>query len=253
MPCPTCQTPHTPEASYCDFCGADLSQANAPKRRTVAETEENASPAAPAGGMPHKRRTVVEAGAAPGPGAFAAPPGRAAASSATGAFADSLRAGQVSAGVVHPPGFNPFGSSSARVAAPGEKRRTVYESEAAPQPGPPGSAAAAVDRAVIGVAISFSHDPHGTVFVLREGKNTIGRDEDRDIVLPDGRVSGKHACIQFRQNRTWVFDDNSNNGTFLNGKDIFEEKPALSDGDEIRIGGTALVIKLVGVSPTKRP
>ena len=47
---------------------------------------------------------------------------------------------------------------------------------------------------------------------------TLGRAEDRTIVLHDPRVSRHHAVIELREEDLWLArDERSVNGTFLNG------------------------------------
>lgn len=69
---------------------------------------------------------------------------------------------------------------------------------------------------------------------------TIGRDPDNDLVLDDRRVSRRHAEIRLRLGRYTLYDLQSTNGTFVNGRRVAEI--ALSDGDRIAIGGTEVVV-----------
>ena len=76
---------------------------------------------------------------------------------------------------------------------------------------------------------------------------TIGRDPENDLVLDDRRVSRRHAEIRPRLGRYTLYDLQSTNGTSVNGRRVAEV--ALSDGDEIVIGGAALVLH-VEASPS---
>jgi hypothetical protein len=69
---------------------------------------------------------------------------------------------------------------------------------------------------------------------------TIGRDPENDLVLDDRRVSRRHAEIRLRLGRYTLYDLQSTNGTFVNGRRVAEV--VLSDGDRVQIGGTELVI-----------
>lgn len=63
---------------------------------------------------------------------------------------------------------------------------------------------------------------------------TLGRDDDNDIVLPDRKVSRRHAVIRVERGR-WVFEDqDSRNGTFINGHQL-REPWFLSDGEVIHV------------------
>jgi hypothetical protein len=67
----------------------------------------------------------------------------------------------------------------------------------------------------------------------------IGRDPQSDVVLDDRRVSRKHAEIRLRLGRYTLYDLQSTNGTYVNGRRVAEI--VLSDGDRIAIGGVELL------------
>ncbi|MGH2500126.1 MAG: FhaA domain-containing protein [Candidatus Limnocylindria bacterium] len=69
---------------------------------------------------------------------------------------------------------------------------------------------------------------------------TIGRDPQNDIVLDDRRVSRRHAEIRLRLGRYTLYDLQSTNGTFVNGRRVAEV--VLSDGDRVAIGGVELAL-----------
>ena len=73
---------------------------------------------------------------------------------------------------------------------------------------------------------------------------TVGRDPKNDIVLDDRRVSRRHAEVRLRLGRYTLYDLQSTNGTFVNGRRIAEM--VLSDEDRITIGGAELVVQLEG-------
>lgn len=62
----------------------------------------------------------------------------------------------------------------------------------------------------------------------------IGRDEDCDVVVPDRRVSRKHASISLQGEGYILKDLGSRNGTFINGQEL-QGARALQDGDEIQL------------------
>jgi pSer/pThr/pTyr-binding forkhead associated (FHA) protein len=81
------------------------------------------------------------------------------------------------------------------------------------------------------------------VLSLRDGwdRVTVGRGAAADVSLPwDSEVSRIHAEL-LRLGDDWaVVDDGiSRNGTFVNGERI-ERRRRLHDGDELRVGDTAL-------------
>lgn len=81
-----------------------------------------------------------------------------------------------------------------------------------------------------GPAVSLGPDP-----VL------IGRDPQNDVVLDDRRVSRKHAEIRLRLGRYTLYDLQSTNGTYVNGRRVAEK--VLDDGDKISVGGLELVFR----------
>ena len=69
----------------------------------------------------------------------------------------------------------------------------------------------------------------------------IGRDGENDLVLDDRRVSRRHAEIRLRLGRYTLYDLQSTNGTYVNGRRVAEI--VLSDGDRVQIGGSELVVQ----------
>ena len=64
---------------------------------------------------------------------------------------------------------------------------------------------------------------------------TIGRLQDRDLVLAHAFISRDHAAIVFEKGQFHVVDKGSRHGTFLNAQPLVERQP-LKPGDEIRLG-----------------
>ena len=71
----------------------------------------------------------------------------------------------------------------------------------------------------------------------------IGRDPQNDVVLDDRRVSRKHAEVRLRLGRYTLYDLQSTNGTYVNGRRVAEK--VLEDGDKISIGGLEIVFRAV--------
>jgi hypothetical protein len=69
----------------------------------------------------------------------------------------------------------------------------------------------------------------------------IGRDPQNDVVLDDRRVSRKHAEIRLRLGRYTLYDLQSTNGTYVNGRRVAEK--VLDDGDRISVGGLELLFR----------
>lgn len=79
-------------------------------------------------------------------------------------------------------------------------------------------------------------------FRLREGVNVIGRGADCDVLLDSEWVSRRHARLVVTGNQALIVDLGSKNGTHVNGSAVTEPTP-LHDGDEIRLGKGAAVLR----------
>ena len=64
---------------------------------------------------------------------------------------------------------------------------------------------------------------------------TIGRLQDRDLVLAHAFISRDHAAIHYEKGQFHVVDCGSRHGTFLNSQPLVERQ-TLKPGDEIRLG-----------------
>jgi hypothetical protein len=74
----------------------------------------------------------------------------------------------------------------------------------------------------------------GQRLVLRQGRQTIGRRADNDIVINDPSVSATHAWIINQHGHYVLMNTLSTNGTFVNDKRIHET--VLVHGDRVRFG-----------------
>ncbi len=66
-------------------------------------------------------------------------------------------------------------------------------------------------------------------------ETTVGRKTDNDLVLSDVTVSGLHCRILTENGAIYVLDEDSTNGTFINGERL-TEKTQLHHGDKFTIG-----------------
>lgn len=75
---------------------------------------------------------------------------------------------------------------------------------------------------------------------------TIGSlEESSDIYIASPIISKMHACIIKDEDKSYIEDMNSTNGTFINGERIaMHNKMCLSDGDALRIASYEFVVKL---------
>jgi DNA-binding NtrC family response regulator len=79
-----------------------------------------------------------------------------------------------------------------------------------------------------------------TSYELKKGERVfLGRDWQCRIVVNDVQCSRVHAEIFFEEDGWWVRDNQSSNGTYVNGQVI--DQARLVNGAELRIGGSVFV------------
>ncbi len=100
-------------------------------------------------------------------------------------------------------------------------------------------------RRVVGLLISYSHNPAGEVYKVYEGRTVIGRDHTCDISFSnDSHMSGKHFLIQFVEAKGSfkAKDMGSSNGSFVNGSVyVMDEAVDLKTNDVVVLGETKLL------------
>jgi FHA domain/Transglycosylase SLT domain len=84
--------------------------------------------------------------------------------------------------------------------------------------------------------LKYNGDDGPEEYPVREGKTSFGRGSEADLRFADDGLSRLHATIYNEDGRIWVVDENSSNGTFVNGEKVGFSGEALSAGDVIRIG-----------------
>ncbi len=77
---------------------------------------------------------------------------------------------------------------------------------------------------------------------LSATRTVIGR-KAADIVLSDPTVSGRHAILDFEGGKLFITDNNSTNGTRINGEQV--ESGRVNNLDEIQVGDTKILVSLV--------
>src|SRR6185436_16982756 len=89
---------------------------------------------------------------------------------------------------------------------------------------------------VPGSSIAWLESPAGVRTPIH-GSCFIGRSATNNVVLPDDRVSRRHAMVHAQgENDFWVIDLGSSNGTYVNGRRI-PQPSRLADKDRLEIGG----------------
>ncbi|MBO5363968.1 MAG: FHA domain-containing protein [Clostridia bacterium] len=74
-------------------------------------------------------------------------------------------------------------------------------------------------------------------------ETTVGRKTDNDLVLTDITVSGLHCKILNQDGRVLIQDENSTNGTFVNGERVFD-KAELHKGDKLLLGKQEFTVSI---------
>jgi pSer/pThr/pTyr-binding forkhead associated (FHA) protein len=88
---------------------------------------------------------------------------------------------------------------------------------------------------------------------LSFGELTIGRDDDRQLVLPSASVSRKHARIVLQDGRPCIVDDGSSNGVLVNGVRI-SAPTAIGPTTRIDVAEFQLKVEPVGApAPPPQP
>ena len=85
--------------------------------------------------------------------------------------------------------------------------------------------------------------------VLEHFPFTVGRRTDRDLVMADPRVSREHAQFIRETDGTYIVDQSSRHGTFVNGERVNRRKLARNDRVEFGVQGAAYAL----FSPDRSP
>jgi pSer/pThr/pTyr-binding forkhead associated (FHA) protein len=78
--------------------------------------------------------------------------------------------------------------------------------------------------------------PEGSQEVPLGSKLSFGRGKDVDLRFDDEGLSRVHATIYRDDERVWIIDENSTNGTFVNNQKVPPQGMALKNGDRIKAG-----------------
>ncbi len=82
----------------------------------------------------------------------------------------------------------------------------------------------------------------GKRYTVTKDRFKIGRNEDNDLCVSDDEyISGNHALLSYHDGNVFLTDQNSHNGTYLNGKKI--GMPVMvRKGDKIQLGGSVFQV-----------
>jgi type III secretion system (T3SS) inner membrane Yop/YscD-like protein len=96
---------------------------------------------------------------------------------------------------------------------------------------------------VVGWFVALTGEQKGEDFRIRDGQNIIGSASDADIVLRDTAISSKHASLRYKDQKFFITDLDSTNGTFVNDGNEPVAREELKDNDIVRIGDVTLKFK----------
>jgi pSer/pThr/pTyr-binding forkhead associated (FHA) protein len=140
---------------------------------------------------------------------------------------------------------------SVRVRTTGFKTRV--ERPADDPEGPAGDKAAGERaRRITGVLVTFSWRREGQLFPLYEGKNLIGSGRAGDrrcdvLISTDQTLSREHALIRCLGDGYEIFDQKSENGTYMNDERVPVHGMPLEDGAQIKTGATIWTFQIIRV------
>lgn len=134
---------------------------------------------------------------------------------------------------------------STRIGGPGPAAGRVTRVDA-PEPTQASRPPQADTRRITGVLVTYTWQPAGQLFAIREGKNYLGAGRVSDEggipchvqITSDPELSGAHALILCRHGRYDLVDLNSSNGTFLNDQMVPIQGIELPDDAKIKTGST---------------
>ena len=102
---------------------------------------------------------------------------------------------------------------------------------------------------MIEVSLTYPTPDGSQVIPVSGGQVSFGRGSDADRRFTDDGLSRLHATIYRDGDRVWIVDENSSNGTFVNGERVSGSGTPLKNGDSITIGNnTKLNVRITHVA-----
>ncbi|HBR58182.1 MAG TPA: hypothetical protein DEA22_12065, partial [Blastocatellia bacterium] len=103
------------------------------------------------------------------------------------------------------------------------------------------------------VSLTYPTDEGSREIRIEEGRISFGRGGDADYRFADDGLSRLHATVYREGDRVWIVDENSSNGTFVNGAPADAVGTPLRNGDQIRIGNNTVLNVRIFESAVTRP
>ncbi len=92
----------------------------------------------------------------------------------------------------------------------------------------------------------------GKVLEIKLSQFVVGRDPQCHLRPTSPKISKRHCAVLQRDNKVFVRDLESINGTFVNDAQVKGEV-ALHDGDHLRMGPLLFEVKIEAAAPVNRP
>src|SRR6478672_6315913 len=89
---------------------------------------------------------------------------------------------------------------------------------------------------MLDIRLIYSTDDGPQEVAIENDRTSFGRGSDADHRPADGGLSRLHATVYRDGDNVWIVDENSTNGTFVNGEPARAAGTPLRDGDVVRIG-----------------
>src|SRR6478752_3661950 len=89
---------------------------------------------------------------------------------------------------------------------------------------------------MLDIHLTYSTDNGPQAVSIERDRLSFGRGSEADQRLSDDGLSRLHATVYRDGDNVWIVDENSTNGTFVNGEPVRGAGTPLKDGDVIRIG-----------------
>ncbi|MBX3296074.1 MAG: FHA domain-containing protein [Acidobacteria bacterium] len=119
----------------------------------------------------------------------------------------------------------------------------------------PAPSAAATPPSQAGAELEFVSDRSRSPFQIKSASVWLGRDPSCDIVFDatSATVSRRHAEIRLENGQLLLADNNSFNGTLVNGTRISGVRP-LASGDEVQLGSGGPILRVhAGAGKPQKP
>lgn len=86
------------------------------------------------------------------------------------------------------------------------------------------------------VYLTYPTDEGSREIKIERDRTTFGRGSDADFRFEDDGLSRLNSTVYRDGERVWIVDENSTNGTFVNGEKVGASGAVLKNGDVIKIG-----------------